>query len=346
MLAPFEKLLLNLRREAAERIFPATNMSKLVTKNKDNTLVQQSGVLAAHSTMQTRKIQRNIFLALTILPGLLLYTIFRFIPAFIGLGISAFDWKGVTLNMKFVGIGNYVRLLQDKEFFISVYNHMYLFVFNTLIVFSLAIALSVLLTSNNLRERNFYRVMFFFPTVVPAVIINIIWMSVFNPNIGMLNGILELVGLTGKNWLGDGAIVKNSILFVMIWKSLGFYMVLFMAAILNIPISLFEAARIDGCSELRKVFTITIPLMWEQVRTALIFFVVTSCGVGFNVVFMMTKGGPNLASEIMTTYMYRISFGGQSRFGYASAVAMAILLITTTLTLVIMKVTERESFEM
>ncbi|HHW30943.1 MAG TPA: sugar ABC transporter permease [Clostridiaceae bacterium] len=321
-------------------------MSNIFSKIKSNISAQQSGELAAYSTMRSRKTQRNIFLAMTILPGLLLYTIFRFIPAFIGLGISAFDWKGVTLNMKFVGFGNYERLIQDKEFLISVYNHMYLFVFNTLIVFSLAIALSVLLTSNNLRERNFYRVMFFFPTVVPAVIINILWMSVYNPNIGMLNGILELIGLTGKNWLGDGKIVKNSILFVMVWRSLGFYMVLFMAAILNIPVSLFEAAHIDGCTGIRKVFKITIPLMWEQVRTALMFFVVTSCGVGFNVVFMMTKGGPNLASEIMTTYMYRISFGGQSRFGYASAVAMAILFITTTLTLIIMKVTERESFEM
>jgi N-acetylglucosamine transport system permease protein len=321
-------------------------MSKLITKNKDKMSIQQSSNLAAYSTMHKRRTQRNIFLAITILPGLILYTIFRFVPAFIGLGISAFDWKGVTLNMKFVGLNNYARLLQDKEFFISIYNHMYIFVFNTIIVFSLAIALSVLLTSNQLRERNLYKVMFFFPTVVPSVIINIIWMGVYNPNIGMLNNILALFNLPGKNWLGSRELVKNSILFVMAWRSLGFYMVLFMAAILNIPTSLFEAAHIDGCGEFRKVFAITIPLMWEQVRTALLFFVVTSCGVGFNVVFMMTKGGPNLASEIMTTYMYRLSFGGQGRLGYASAVAMAILVITGILTLSIMKITHRESYEM
>ena len=123
-------------------------------------------------------------------------------------------------------------------------------------------------------------------------------------------------------------------------------MVLFMAAVLNIPTSLFEAARIDGCNELKQTIKITIPLMWEQVRTALIFFVVTSSGVGFQLVFMMTKGGPNLASEIMTTYMYRLSFGGQSKFGYASAVAMAILVITTTITLILMRVTKRETYEM
>lgn len=305
-----------------------------------------AGAIAPKETFQSRKTQRNIFLATFLAPALLLYTIFRFIPAIIGLGLSAFNWKGVSMNMTFIGLDNYVTLLKDEIFWKSFGNHMYLFIFNTIIVFVLAIALSVLLTNNQLREKSFYRITFFFPTVVPAVIINVVWMSVFNPNIGVLNGLLDLVGLPGQNWLGDGAIVKNSILFVMVWKSLGFYMVLFMAAILNIPTSLFESARIDGASEFKQTLAITIPLMWEQVRTSLIFFIVTSCGVGFNLVFMMTKGGPDKASEIMTTYMYRLSFGGSSRFGYASAVAVAILVITTIIALVIMKVTERETYEM
>ncbi len=308
--------------------------------------MEESLKLQARGTMRTRVRQRNIFLAATILPGLMLYSIFRFLPAFIGLGISLFDWKGVSLNMKFVELSNYQRLFQDGEFLISFKNHMYFFVFNTIIVFTLAIILAVILTNNRLRERDFYRVMLFFPTVIPAVIINIVWLSVFNPNNGLLNAILALFNAEGKNWLGNADNVKNSILFVMIWKSLGFYMVLFMAAVLNIPTSLFEAARIDGCNELKQTIKITIPLMWEQVRTALIFFVVTSSGVGFQLVFMMTKGGPNLASEIMTTYMYRLSFGGQSKFGYASAVAMAILVITTTITLILMRVTKRETYEM
>ena len=120
-----------------------------------------------------------------------------------------------------------------------------------------------------------------------------------NPNIGLFNTVLSLVGVEGRNWLGDAALVKNSIILVMVWYSLGFYMVLFMAAILNIPADLFEASRIDGCSTVRQVFTITIPLIWEQIRTALVFFIVTSCGTGFNVVFMLTSGGPSKASEIL-----------------------------------------------
>jgi N-acetylglucosamine transport system permease protein len=152
--------------------------------------------------------------------------------------------------------------------------------------------------------------------------------------------------MEGANWLGDAALVKNSVWFVMVWKSLGFYMVLFMAGILNIPQSLFESAHIDGYGVFHQTIKITIPLMWEQIRTALIFFIVTSCGVGFNVVYMMTRGGPARASEILTTYMYHLSFGGQSRFGYASAVAVAILVVTTVLALLIMRLSKRETIEM
>jgi N-acetylglucosamine transport system permease protein len=173
----------------------------------------------------------------------------------------------------------------------------------------------------------------------------VLWISIFNPNIGILNSLLGVFGIAGKNWLGDAAIVKNSILTVMVWYSLGFYMVLFMAAVLNIPSDLFEASRIDGAGTVRQTFSITIPLIWEQIRTALVFFIVTSCGVGFNVVFMLTRGGPSKASEILPSYMYLLSFGGQSKFGYAMSVAVMIMLITTFLALLLLKVTKRESYE-
>lgn len=297
-------------------------------------------------TITMRKKHWYGFIAVMILPALLIYTVFRFLPSLVGFWFSLFNWRGTSLHMTFNGLGNYKALIQDDIFWKALGNHLYLFIFNTFFVFVLAIALAVLLTGKSFKERGVYRVLFFFPTVVPAVIVNVAWISVFNPNIGLLNGFLELLGIQGGNWLGDDTLVKNSVLFVMIWISLGFYMVFFMAAFLNIPVSLFESARIDGCGPFRQMFTITIPLMWEQIRTALIFFIVTSCGVGFNVVYMMTKGGPHRSSEILTTYMYQQSFGGQSKFGYASAIAVVILLVTTLLALLIMRLTRRETVEM
>ena len=240
----------------------------------------------------------------------------------------------------------FLKLFQDETFYKALGNHLYIYVLNTVIVFAFALVLAILLTNSKMKGRNFYRVMVFFPSVIPAVIVNVLWMSVYNPSIGILNAVLGLFGIAGHNWLGDEALVRNSILFVMVWLSTGFYMVLFMAAIMNIPQDIYEAAKIDGCSVFRQTFAITIPLMWEQIRTALVFFIVTSCGVGFNVVYMLTKGGPNKASEILPTYMYLLSFGGQSKFGYAMAVATVIMVLTTALALLILRVTKRETYEM
>lgn len=297
----------------------------------------------AKSPMQRSK---TSFAVVFSLPALVLYFAFRFLPSIMGFVISLFNWRGVSLKMSFIGFDNYAKLFRDSTFYKALGNHAYIYLMNTIIVFTLAIALAVLLVNSRLKEKGFYRIMLFFPSVVPAVIINVLWMSVYNPNIGLLNTLLGLVGLPGSNWLGDAAIVKNSLVFVMVWSSLGFYMVLFMAAVMNIPQDLFESSRIDGASTLRQTFTITIPLIWEQVRTSLVFFIVTSCGVGFNVVFMMTNGGPNKASEILPTYMYLMSFGGKSQFGYAMAIAVIIMLLTTFLALLILRVTRRETIEM
>jgi N-acetylglucosamine transport system permease protein len=288
---------------------------------------------------------RRRFIFFFSVPALAFYFFFRFLPSVMGFAISLFNWKGVSLNMKFIGLDNYTRLFNDRIFYKALGNHLYIYLFNTAIVFIFAVALAVLITNSKLKERNFYRIMLFFPSVVPAVIVNVLWISIFNPNIGILNSLLGVFGIAGKNWLGDAAIVKNSILTVMVWYSLGFYMVLFMAAVLNIPSDLFEASRIDGAGTVRQTFSITIPLIWEQIRTALVFFIVTSCGVGFNVVFMLTRGGPSKASEILPSYMYLLSFGGQSKFGYAMSVAVMIMLITTFLALLLLKVTKRESYE-
>lgn len=315
-----------------------SNHSGKNTASIPNSRGGKSGITASERS-------RRRFIFFFSIPALAFYFFFRFLPSVMGFAISLFNWKGVSLNMKYVGLDNYIRLFNDRTFYKALGNHFYIYLINTAVVFILAIALAVLITNSKLRERNFYRIMLFFPSVVPAVIVNVLWISIFNPNIGILNSLLGMLGIAGKNWLGDAAIVKNSILLVMVWYSLGFYMVLFMAAVLNIPGDLFEASRIDGAGTVRQTFSITIPLIWEQIRTALVFFIVTSCGVGFNVVFMLTRGGPSKASEILPSYMYMLSFGGQSKFGYAMSVAVMIMLITTFLALLLLRLTKRESYE-
>lgn len=273
-----------------------------------------------------------------------MYTVFLIIPCLLGLFMSLFNFKGLSLKMSFAGFANFIKLFNDEIFFKALGNQMYVFLMNTIILFVVAIALAVLLSRSILREKNFFRVLFFFPSTVPMVIISVMWMSMYNPSIGILNGLLGLVGIPAQGWLGDTSLVKNSIIAVIVWKSLGFYMVLFMAAVSNIPKSIYEVARLDGANEIVQTFKITIPLIWEVIRTSLVFFIITSCGVGFQVVYILTGGGPDRASELLTTYMYQQAFK-LSNYGYGATIGVSILAVTMILALVLLKVTEREVYE-
>lgn len=297
----------------------------------------------AISTLREQDKSRKYFIRIFSIIPISFYTLFLVIPLIIGVVLSFFSWKGLSLKISFVGLKNFKELFSDAVFFKALYNHMWVFISNTLIVFVLALTAAIVLSRSILREKNFYRVIYFFPTTVPMAVINAVWMGIYNPTAGVLNSILSLFGIAAKDWLGF-ELVKGSVVAVMAWKAIGFYMVLFMAAISNIPDHFYEAAKLDGCGEFRQTFVITIPLIWEVIRTSLVFFVVTSCSVGFQVVYMLTRGGPDRSSELLTTYMYQQAFNF-NKFGYGAAIGVAILCITMVLSFLILKLTDREVYE-
>lgn len=272
------------------------------------------------------------------------YVLLLLVPCLGGLFLSLTSWKGMSLNIKFVGLENFQRMFEDPIFYKSVVNYLYLFFASTIIMFIMALFFAVLLTRKTIRERNLYRTLFFFPSAVPTIIISIMWMVVYNPTFGLLNTILAVFGIDPVVWLGNPLTVMPSIIVIMIWKSMGFYMVLFMAAVINIPEELLESARIDGAGEIRQTFKITIPLIWEVIRTSLIFFVINAANGGFQIIYITTLGGPDRASEILTTYMYK-QIIELNRYGYGSALGVAMLVITMILSLSILKLTEREVYE-
>lgn len=272
------------------------------------------------------------------------YLIFLLIPSTAGLVLAFTNWKGMSLNLKWVGFNNFKKMFEDPIFYKSIWNFLYLFVVSTVIMFILALFFAVILSRGAIRERNLYRTVFFFPSAVPMIIISIMWMVIYNPSFGILNQILGFFGIPPVTWLGDPKTVMPSIIVIMIWKLLGFYMVLFIAAVLNIPNDLYEAARIDGASEFKQTFKITIPLMWEIIRTSLVFFLINSANGGFQIIYITTQGGPDRASELITTYMYK-QIVELSRYGYGSALGVAVLVITMVIALILLKVTERETYE-
>lgn len=272
------------------------------------------------------------------------YLLFLLIPSLAGLFFSFTDWKGISLKFNFVGFDNFTRMFQDDIFYKSVWNMLYLFVVSTIIIFILAMFFAIILARGTIKERNIYRTLYFFPSAVPMILIAIMWMVVYNPSFGILNQLLGVFGLDPVTWLGTKETVMNSIVAIMVWKQLGFYMVLFMAAVLNIPASMYEAAVIDGASGFRQAFSITIPLMWEVIRTSLIFFLVNSANGGFQIVYIATQGGPDRHSELLTTYMYK-QIVENSRYGYGATLGVALLVITMVLALIILRATKREVYE-
>lgn len=275
-----------------------------------------------------------------------LYTIVLFaIPAIAGLYFSFTDFGGFNMNVKWVGLQNYAKMLKDNIFWKSIWNYLKLYVLSSITCFPLAFIGAVALTKNPLlKERDFYRVLFFLPCAVPSMIISIMWMTMFNSSFGVFNTIITFFGGEPVLWLGDTKIVMYSLTIVVIWRQMGFYMAYLMAGVSNIPDDIFESARIDGAGEITQTIKITVPLTWDVITTSMLFFVKGAINLGFGLVYIITRGGPDNASQIISSYMY-YQITTNTDYGYASAIAIAMLVICMALSLFILKVMKRETYE-
>jgi N-acetylglucosamine transport system permease protein len=245
--------------------------------------------------------------------------------------------------MKFVGLSNFQKLIEDPIIYKALLNNLYFLFWGTITILTISLFFAVVLARGKFTEKGFYRVVFFFPNVLSLVVVGILWMFVYNPSFGILNAFLELIGLESliKVWLGDSSTVMAALVVPQAWISIGFYMILYIAAIQNIPESYFEAAIIDGAGQIKQLFLITIPMMWEVVRVSLIFLVINAFTKTFAIVYVTTKGGPFRSSELLTTYMYEQAYEN-SDFGYGTTIGITLFLIVFIISTVVLKFTKRE----
>ena len=273
------------------------------------------------------------------------FCIFFLLPCIAGLFVSLTDFGGYSLKFDFVGLRNYTKLFKNRAFWKSIINYFKLYAGTLLVCFPLAMVSAIaLVKSKKLKEKGIYRILFFFPSTVPMLIIAIMWMTMYNPSFGVLNTLLQKVGLEPVQWLASSKVVMYAVLLVVVWRQLGFYLVYFMAAVSNVPSDIYEAAMLDGATEAQQAFHITIPLIWDNIRTSMLFYVQSAMMLGFNVVFIMTRGGPDGASEILSSFMFeRIQM--ELDYGLASAVGVVMLVITFVLTMIINALMRRETYE-
>ena len=285
---------------------------------------------------------KTLAIVLFLLPPLILYTIFVVAPIVQSFRFSLYKWDGLGPLTNFIGLSNYSDLLRDKVFWQALSNNLALVGFSLVTQLPPAILLAVLLTGA-IRARSFFRTMYFAPQIISAVATGYLFYWVFEPTTGMLNQFLRLVGLSlwTRGWLGDQHLALWAVLFVITWRSIGFYMVLFMAAIAGIPDEIYEAARIDGCNGRGLVRFITLPLISGATKSAAVLVLVGSIKY-FDLIWIMTQGGPVHASELIATYMYKQTFLS-GHMGYGTALAFALFVVAFGLSLAFMRVTARDA---
>ncbi|WP_219518095.1 carbohydrate ABC transporter permease [Nonomuraea ceibae] len=288
--------------------------------------------------------RRHGFVAGFLLLPVALYLVFVISPYAQAFQIALTDWRGVSANLNFVGLDNFERMFGDDTFWQAVRNHAVLLVTLPVLTIALGLAFAYLLSdSAGTPGARVYRVIFFLPQVLAVAVVGVLFKAVYRPDAsGVINGGLARLGIEPVGWLTDQNLALWSIIAVMVWQAVGFYVVLFSAGMAAIPREVFEAAALDGAGRLRTFFSITLPLVWDTVQVAWVYLGIAAFDAFALVnVLSMEQGGPDGATSVLATEIYKNAFG-YSRFGYASALGVALFFLTLTFAALTMRVTRRE----
>lgn len=292
----------------------------------------------------------NVFLkklcsiTIFLMPALSLYLFFVIYPAINSLYISLFQWRGVSGMKTFIGLANFAELIHDPIFFTALFNNLKVFVIVVVTVPCIALFLAEML-SKGIRGANFFRSVLLFPNMMGAVAIAVMWRLIYAPRFGMLNMFLQGVGLAhlARGWLGETNTALSSLIVIMIYRSVGFYTILFLGGILNISRELYEAAFLDGANRWQTFSYITLPLLIQTMIVGMIFMIVNSFNAIFIYVELLTGGGnPARATEVIPSYLFEQAFL-YNRFGYGTSVGIIMLIIMFGLSMIIIRPLVRKS---
>lgn len=270
-------------------------------------------------------------LLLFFLPGTALYLLLFVYPSVTGLYYSLTDWDGLSPAYRFVGLDNYAVLAEHIVFRKSLVNNLKFMLAVVLLQFLVSLLLSLQLSRNS-RMNVALRSLYFVPTVISSVAVGFIWTFIYDPTLGLLNSFLEGVGLAdlSQNWLGNPSLAIFSLAFVQAWAHIGQMVILFVAGLQSIPAELVEAARLDGATRWTLFRRVTWPLL-APAATIVAAYTTIQSFKAFDLIFTMTGGGPNYATEILSTFIYSAAFTNYT-YGLASAASMFFLALICLIT--------------
>ncbi|MBS4888985.1 MAG: sugar ABC transporter permease [Anaerococcus vaginalis] len=287
--------------------------------------------------------EKKRFIVFGLLPSLILYTIFMVYPTINVFYESLFKTGGLSGNKTFVGLANFKLLFSDSNFIRSFQNTIFLIVIVTIVTMFLAIIFASILSREKIAGQNFFRIIFYIPNILSIAVIASIFAAIYGMDQGLINGFMRLFNSNHTNipFLGDRMYVVYSIGFAMIWQAIGYYMVMYMSTMSQIPEHLYEAANLDGAGKIRQFFDITLPLTWQTIRTTLTFYVISNINIAFQIIKALTGGGPDGASLTLLNYQYEQAYTNSS-FGYGLAIGVVVFLFSFILSAIIHRLTKRD----
>lgn len=279
-------------------------------------------------------------------PALILLIMFSIIPIFIALFISFTDMSLAGLadysRIEFLGLENYSRIVADPTFLKAIYNTIFYVILGVPLVVLFSMGIAILINMGNGKFFSFMRLVFYSPSITNIVAVAIVWSFLFNPSdsIGLFNRMLGTIGIGPIGWLQDVAVSKISLIILAVWRGLGINMLIFSAALQNIPRTMYEAAELDGASKWQQIRFITVP----QLKFSTFFVVVTTL-IGwlqfFEEPFVMTEGGPLNSTLSVSLFIYRNGFQ-LNNFGYAAAGSLILFVIIILATMVQLKIQRKQ----
>jgi raffinose/stachyose/melibiose transport system permease protein len=278
-----------------------------------------------------------------LLPAAAIYIWLVLLPVVQAIYYSFYRWNGLGPLQSFIGLANYTKAFTDRVFIGALTNNLQIVVLSLVIQLPLALGLA-LLVRHNLRGRAVFRTIFFLPFVLSQVVTGVIWNFIYLPQGGLINALYQAIfpGGTSPAFLAKPSTVLYALFVVITWKFFGFHMILYTAGLQNIPAELEEAAQIDGCNRLQSLRYITIPLLGSTIRLTIYLSVLGSLQF-FDLIWVMTTGGPVNASQTMATYLYKFGFIS-FQLGYGSAIAVIIFVICFGFSIIYQRAVMRRDF--
>ncbi len=274
-----------------------------------------------------------------ILPNLIGFFVFTFVPIVFSLLLSFCEWDSGN-SIKFVGLNNFIYMFtKDNSFRIALWNTFYYTIVTVPVTLALSLFLAILM-NKPLKGRVFFRSVLFFPYVASLVAIAVVWMALFNPDRGPVNSLLMSIGIQNPpRWAASTTWAMPTIIGLTVWKGMGYYMIVYLAALQGVSRDLYEAASLDGANKWQQFINITWPCVTPTTFYILVLLMVSTFK-SYDTMYITTQGGPGEATKVLAYHIYNTAFVS-SKFGYASAIAMILLAIIVTITLIQFKFEKR-----